>query len=385
MFIECGQRVFFDPAALFQGEVNLGPQAVLRAWRPGRTTPIEIDGEEAAVLAALAPTTPRPLPDWLSGERRVAVIRRLADLGLMACDPITDPALEDWWTPAALYHFGSRWDGVLARDDVPTDTASSQDAFARSRMQFEALAARKGPAPDHRLRHGEEVGAVDLPGHARDEFDNLLQARETHRLFRTDRSLSLEQVAGLLRRSFGVIGEAALGGGLTALRKSVPSGGGMHPIEAYVLAVDVEGLAAGWYHYRADQHRLAPIRHLGVAEARERVCVYGAGQRYFASAPLLVALAPRFPRHHWKYPQHPKALRVILLEAGHLGQTFYLAATHEGLGAFLTCAINEADLDRDLGLDGVGQGCIALMGAGWPSDEGAALRLSHYVKHRSDR
>jgi nitroreductase len=68
----------------------------------------------------------------------------------------------------------------------------------------------------------------------------------------------------------------------------------------------------------------------------------------------------------------------MLLEAGHLGQTFYLSATQQGLGAFFTCDINEADLDRDLGFDGISQGCIALLGAGWPSDEGAALRLSYY-------
>lgn len=378
LFIECGERLFFDPAALFRGEVNLGPQPVLRAWAPGALQPLEIDAFEASLLAALPASSLSALPMDAEPEVLQRAVARLIGLGLLRRIPQEANPFSDWWPPAALYHYSSRWDGVLARDDVPVDAQSAAEAFSRSAAQFAEHSELKGLPPDHRVRHGDEALAIDLPQRAEDDFDLLLRTRETHRLYRTDRALPLEQTAHLLRRSFAVLSEAPVGGGLTALRKSAPSGGGMHPVEAYLLALDVQGLAPGWYHYRADQHRLAPIRELDTATARERVTVYTAGQRYFASAPMVVALGLRFPRHHWKYPQHAKALRVMLLEAGHLGQTFYLSATQQGLGAFFTCAINEADLDRDLGFDGVSQGCIALLGAGWPSDEGAALRLSNY-------
>lgn len=377
LFLECGERLFLDPALLFRGTLRLGPQPVLRAWAPGALQGVEIDVDEAQALAALSASTPAPLPAALDAATRQRIANRLLPLGLLRDAPQA-PQLADWWSPAALYHFSSRWDGVLARDEVPTDADSAAQAFARSQAQFAEHAEHQGPAPDHRVRDGDEAAAFDLPCDVGDDFDALLQRRETHRLYRTDRALPLEQAARLLRRSFGVLAEAPVGGGLTALRKSSPSGGGLHPLEAYLLALDIQGLAPGWYHYRADQHRLAPMRAMDTATARERVVTYSAGQRYFASAPMVVALGLRFPRHHWKYPRHAKALRVMLLEAGHLGQTFYLSATHQGLGAFFTCAINEADLDRDLGFDGLSQGCIALLGAGWPSPEGAALRLSHY-------
>lgn len=382
LFIECGERMWLDPAALLGGDLALCPQPVLRAWPPGAAAGIEIDPSEAAALAALSPTEPRALPAALALAERQRIAERLVQCGLLERAPIPPRrrrGLDDWWSPAALYHFSSRWDGVQARDAVPVDAATAEVAFEHSATQFSEHSERRGPAPDHRVRHGDDAAAVALPRVPDDEFDALLQGRETHRLYRTDRPLSLPHVARLLRRSFGALGVAPLGGGLSALRKSAPSGGGMHPIEAYLLAIDVEGLSAGWYHYRCDQHRLAPMRALDSATARERVIAYTAGQRYFASAPMLVAFGLRFPRHHWKYPRHAKALRVMLLEAGHLGQTFYLSATREGLGAFFTCAINEVDLDRDLGFDGLQQGCIALVGAGWPSSEGAGLRLSHYV------
>lgn len=378
LFIECGERLFLDPAALLQGGLQLGPQPVLRVWAPAAREGIEVDALEASILASLSASRPSSLPAHGDPSALARAAARLVALGLIRDTPQRSEALADWWSPAALYHFSSRWDGVLARDDVPVDTASAAEAFARSARQLEAHTELKGPPPEHRVRHGDDARAIDLPAWPGDAFDTLLAARETHRLYRTDRPLPLQQVAGLLRRSFGVLGEAAVGGGLTALRKSAPSGGGMHPVEAYVLALDVTDLPPGWYHYRGDQHRLAPMRAMTTGAARERVTAYTAGQRYFASAPLLVALGLRFPRHHWKYPQHAKALRVMLLEAGHLGQTFYLSATQQGLGAFFTCAINEGDLDRDLGFDGLEQGCIALLGAGWPSEEGAALRLSSY-------
>jgi putative peptide maturation dehydrogenase len=218
-----------------------------------------------------------------------------------------------------------------------------------------------------------------LPHVASTALDAVLDRRETHRLFDRARPLTLETVAQVLARSFGATGAAALGGGLSALRKRSPSGGGMHPVEAYPLIVDVEGVAPGWYHYRACDHRLAPLRALSREDARASIGALAAGQEYFASAPLLVALTLRFPRHHWKYPQHARAYRVMLLEAGHLSQTFYLAATDAGLGAFITAAINDADVDAALGLDGVEEGCIALLGCGHPAAEGDALRLSRYL------
>ncbi|GIX34663.1 MAG: hypothetical protein KatS3mg126_0442 [Lysobacteraceae bacterium] len=383
LFIECGERLFPDLAALFSGRVELGPQPVLRAWSPPAVEGVEIDAEEAAALALLSASTPRALPEAWPVARRQRILARLLELGLVSRAP-SERRLAQWWPSAALYHFGSRWGGVTARDRLPEDAASAEIAFECSRRQLEQQTERLGPPPDHRVRLGNEDQSTDLPDTEPDPFDRLLAQRMTCRLFRRDRPLELACVARLLRRSFGVLGVAALGGGHHAVRKSSPSGGGLHPIEPFVLAVEVEGLDCGWYHYRGDQHRLAPIRHLDPAVARRQVTALTAGQSYFASAPLAVALALRFRRHHWKYPVHAKALRVMLMEAGHVGQTFQLAATHEGLGAFITCAINEVDLDRELGLDGVEFGCIALLGAGWPDPEGHALQLDRYATYPED-
>src|SRR5205085_9636344 len=87
-----------------------------------------------------------------------------------------------------------------------------------------------------------------------------------------------------------------------------------------------------------------------------------AQQHWFADAHVLVVLAPRFARTFWKYRRHAKAYRVIALEAGHLSQNLYLAATDAGLGAFITGAINEVFLEQAFGLDPVCEGALAVCG-----------------------
>jgi putative peptide maturation dehydrogenase len=389
VFLECGDQLWLDPLALLGGALSPQRLPLLRAWAPPAAEPVVLEPLAAACLAALPSGSGGSLPESLAAMPGVeAALQQLQAFGLVepvdtlpAADAaLAPPPFDDWFGPAAFYHYASRWQDVTARDEVPVDAAGATRAFADSHSAFEQQTRARGTPPGHTPERGDLRRAVSLPRAAPTPFDALLAARETHRLFDRSAPLPLAQVAQLLQRVFGIQGEAPLGGGLSAVRKHAPSGGGMHPVEAYPLVVAVEGLAPGWYHYRAGEHRLAPVAALEAQAARAAIERVTAGQSYFASAPLLVALTLRFPRHHWKYPGHARAYRVMQLEAGHLGQLFYLAATETGLGAFFTAAVNDADVDAALGLDGVAEGCIAVVGCGRPAADGAALRLSAYVR-----
>ena len=89
-----------------------------------------------------------------------------------------------------------------------------------------------------------------------------------------------------------------------------------------------------------------------------------AGQAWFAAAPVLLILSARFYRNCWKYRNHPKAYRVLQLDAGHLSQNLYLSATEQGYGAFVTGAINDECAERLFGLDGLSTGAVAVCGFG---------------------
>ena len=68
------------------------------------------------------------------------------------------------------------------------------------------------------------------------------------------------------------------------LKRTSPSGGGLHPVEAYPLIRNVEGIKPGLYHYDARDHALEriarPHRRRSGAAATDFVC----GQTYSSSA-----------------------------------------------------------------------------------------------------
>ncbi|HSS06955.1 MAG TPA: putative peptide maturation dehydrogenase, partial [Rhodanobacteraceae bacterium] len=179
----------------------------------------------------------------------------------------------------------------------------------------------------------------------------------------------------LIERVFGCHADVELHPGVRALKKSNPSGGGLHPLEAYVLARRVDGVATGLYHYHAGTHALEPIAALSEAEASEHAHRFVAGQQYLADAPVLIALVARFARSFWKYRRHPKAYRAIVLEAGHVAQNLYLAATELGLGAFVTAAINEVAIERAFGLDALDESPLAVCGFGTRADVRATIEF----------
>ncbi len=70
-----------------------------------------------------------------------------------------------------------------------------------------------------------------------------------------------------------------------------------------------------------------------------------------------------FARTRWRYAS-PRAYRTVLIELGHLGQTFCLIATALGLAPFTTMAFSEDAIEGDLGLDGIDESAMYIVGVG---------------------
>ena len=301
--------------------------------------------------------------DALAARFDAARIDRLVTAGLLLGDHPGHAALRardqalrdtDWWGPAALAQGLGRWGGVDLASEPP----------GASRETLAAMIARHGAPPPATVRAPASVPAIALPRPARSRLDDLLGARSTCRNFAPGAGLPLADLATSLQRVFGAQASQDLAPGATVLKKNSPSGGGLHPIEAYVLAQRVDRLEAGLYHYDCVEHALEPLRVESAATvagfARELV----AGQAWFADAPVLVLMAARFQRNFWKYRRHSKAWKVVLLDAGHLAQNFQLSATEQGYGAFVTGAINDRCAERLFGFDGLSTGAIAVCGMG---------------------
>ncbi len=259
--------------------------------------------------------------------------------------------------PAAYYHFSGR--------DLPiTGDPVEKIRYFRSRLAM-------SPQPPLYKNYPESVRIplprrVPAPGSSLRE---VLRRRETVRLFR-DREISFPLLASLVRGTWGQTAwlEAGLLGRLLA--KTSPSAGARHPIECYLLVFRVRGLSPGAYHYSVQTDSL---EQLAAGDLRQEAIRLASGQDWVGTCAFVCIMTAVVPRSLWKYPASI-GYRAMLLDAGHLGQTFSLLATALKLGPFTTGAIQHSRIERLLGLDGITEIPVYLCGAGVPATPRESLR-----------
>jgi SagB-type dehydrogenase family enzyme len=212
----------------------------------------------------------------------------------------------------------------------------------------------------------EGAESISLPLHEieTDSFFKTLHARRTQRRF-SAADVSLDSVSKLLQTTWGVQGyiESKYFGPLPL--KTSPSGGARNPIEVYLMALRVQGLEAGLYHYDVRDHALERISSEATPQMARAYC---ADQPYAARSAALFIMTGVVARTMWKY-HHPRAYRVVLLDAGHLGQTFCLTATRMGLAPFSTAALKDSLIEKDLGIDGISESVLYVTGVGVPAGQ----------------
>ena len=289
---------------------------------------------------------------YSSGSLRTA-LRQLTECSLLMKEGTSEAQQDEhlqkaWshWLPHGSFHFATK--------DVAFIWGPRREKFLEryikeSRQPPFFKTYRKAP----RLR---------LPRHASPagEYLRVLLGRRTHREFSSG-PLPLSAVSQLLFYTWGVMGYVSTPFGQLP-HKTSPSGGARHPIEVYLAALKVGGLPAGLYHYNARNHSLECL-HKG--QMRGKAVEYCAGNALVKNTAALFLMTAVFPRSMWKY-RFARAYRVVLLDAGHLCQTFCLTATWLGLAPFCTAALNDSLIEKDLGLDGTTESVIYIAAAGVP-------------------
>jgi SagB-type dehydrogenase family enzyme len=237
-----------------------------------------------------------------------------------------------WGLPAAMMHF------------------SVQDPDYMSLEESQALQRRKaasGSSPALFARNAGRRVVKPLPeprdGNALVE---LMARRRTVRAA-AEPTITLKQLSDCLFAGMGITGETD--NGIVRLPLGMtPSGGARNPYEAYVYVVNVEGLAPGFYHYSAADHDLGLVETNRMPKPSELV----GGQDWADAMPCVILLCASLGRTMWKYDD-PNAYRVVLIEAGHIGQNIMLAATRHGLTACPTAALSHSTIRECLALPGL--------------------------------
>ena len=147
-----------------------------------------------------------------------------------------------------------------------------------------------------------------------------LQARLSTRSFDGSRQLLLPIIGAVLDRAVHAV-EAGEERG----HRPYPSAGARYPVEVYLLARSVEGLAPGVYYYDGHEHELVPLLEGGTDDLGTIFCDVAV-----SDAQAVVVLAAAIYRSCLKYGG--RGYRYPLLEAGAAAQCIDLSCREYGLG-----------------------------------------------------
>jgi putative peptide maturation dehydrogenase len=362
--LQPGERIDFDLADLNAGGSGLRVTPVWTAFAPHVAGTIPVSAAEASALGTFSPTVwidEAPFVEAYGNDLGAGLIDKALAIEEGSEADARDRKIRDadWRPEAAVMHFASRWRGV--------DTEALQRRFI-DELEGDLL-DRLGPAPPPVRERTPRAQRLGLEKPVCSPLDALLDSRVTCRNFAAERALPQAQFSAVLYRAYGARIVDDYAPGVQLLKKGVPSAGGLHPTEAYLLVRHVEGVAPGLYHYHPVDHALEPIRTLAPDEAAALARRFVGAQAYLVGAHAFVIPASRFRRNFWKYRNHAKAYRALILDVGHLSQTMYLAATELGLAAFITAAVNEVDIEEAFGLDPLDEGPLAVTGFGIRASE----------------
>ncbi|MBB5805287.1 SagB-type dehydrogenase family enzyme [Saccharothrix ecbatanensis] len=157
------------------------------------------------------------------------------------------------------------------------------------------------------------------------------------------------ELATLVRAAAGVTREPD---GERMPGRAAPSGGGLYPVELWVLALDVTDLARGVYRYapRLDVFERCHDERVVEDFLTEGLIDVG-DEDPSRGAAAIVALVARPWRSMRKYG--PRGLRLVLHEVGAMSEHLHLAGTALGLASTDWSSFYDGPANRCLGLDGL--------------------------------
>ena len=207
----------------------------------------------------------------------------------------------------------------------------------------------------------ESFPTVPLPAPGAADTANLCETMRSHRSVRefdTESPVSLAAISAVLSFSYGWNASRSRDfGGF----KHVPAAGGLYPLELYVVALRVDGLDSGMlYHYRPTGHLLEQLSSV----RPETISHLFAATHWIDQAGAVIFITGVLPRLAWKYGD--RALRYLLLDAGHVAQNACLVGGSLGMGLCPIVSFYDDCVHDFLDIDGVSELVLYALALGTP-------------------
>lgn len=301
---------------------------------------------------------PETLFDYFPGADRTSLVSQLTQLvefNALVVEGTQQSELDQkyrdewqWGAVAGFYHFSVR---------------NSQYIVGEPAREFIRMRKAWRESPQLYQSNSSNQQIINLPkSEFREGSLSLLKKRRSVRNFSSD-SITIQVLADCLYAGNGIVGfydDEDFG---RLPMTMTPSGGARNPYELYVYAGNVAGLKPGFYHYSALDHDLGMVRE-GEIDVSESL----ADQEWTRRAAANIFLVAHYPRSMWKY-HVATAYRVVLMEAGFIGQNIAIAATHHGLSAVPSGALAESMIESYLGVPSIETSVTLSLNIGVPVSE----------------
>lgn len=252
--------------------------------------------------------------------------------------------------------------------EAPVETADLAEEFHEASKFFAATIGRQvhgqrlaqdpglSEGVAHQARVREHLPAIALPPvEAADVPSGLLRPPSCRKF--SSRPIDLKDLSRLLWLSYGRYPSTPA----AARRRPVASGGGLYPLELYVIA-DIGTGRRGLYHYDVPRHGLSVLRDEVDPSVLARL---GVESEQVVQAPVVILVTGLFQRSRFKYGL--RGYRFSLMEAGALIQQIQLAAPAYGWGSVPIAGMYDDVVEELCGIDGVDEAFINAVLLGHPA------------------
>jgi len=179
----------------------------------------------------------------------------------------------------------------------------------------------------------KEAPAIPLPEPRFESGVSVEEALKKRRSVRKydGRALSLVEISQLLWAAQGITHDR--------FKRTAPSGGALYPLELYVVAGNVDGLAPGIYRYLPADHAITKTQD---GDKRPELTGATLRQNYIGDAAACFVFCAVYERITKKYGD--RGVRYTFMEAGHAAQNVYLQGAALGIDTVVVGAFNDDEV-----------------------------------------
>lgn len=215
-----------------------------------------------------------------------------------------------------------------------------------------------------RDREESDEDLIPLPPYknVRAPIGSVIRSRRSIREY-SGKAISLEELSTLLFYANGVTGHRHVDAPqTTALQRdhidvrAAPSGGGLYPLDMYILAVNIDGLEPRVYRYISKNHALKPEGADQLPSSLERLGQFGDIE--VRNASFLLGYVYNFFENSRKYGEG--GLGFAFMEAGYISGQLHLTGTALGMGACDVGGFSKCDFENLFDADGLSRHMIHL-------------------------